>query len=844
MGRILRRASWRQLRLHPWQAVLMVVGVALGVAVVVAIDVANDSAQRAFARATTDVTGRATHWIVGGTNGLPEELYRELRVDRGRRDTAPVVEGYVESGERLLRVLGVDPFAEAPFRDYARADGGPEVDLGALLTLPGAVIANRATVERLGLAPGDLFTVEGGGVERTLRLLSIIEEEEGENRAADLLIADLSTAQEVLGLTGRLTRIDLLLPEADDAALADWRSSLPPETELVRSSSRTAAAEQMTRAFRLNLSALSLLALLCGCFLIYNTVSFGVVQRRHLLATLRCLGATRAELFRQILFEALVVGGVGTLVGGFGGYLLGERLLELVSRTINDLYYVVDVRQAVLAPATAFKAVAAGLGAALVATLAPAWEATTVQPRAALARSEIEQRSRGAAPILAVCGAALALLGAGLIAVVDDSVAVSFVGLFAILMGCALPIPWLTMVLMRGLTPVAGRLGGQLGRYVPRGVTAALSRTAVAVAALMMAVAVAVGVDLMIGSFRGTVTRWLDYSLQADLYVTLPTSIGRRFQASATLPPDAPARLAAAEGVEWVDSLRHFELLTESGRVRAVAANLDPRSQATFAFKRGDPARAWEALRRGEGLWVSEPYAYRHDLALGAPVRFESPAGARELPVAGIFYDYGSEQGLVMIGGGLYRELWGDAAVTALGVYATPGIDLEALAETVRRTLAPQRALVASNRELRESSMVIFDRTFAITGVLRLLAVIVAFIGVLSALMALQLEREREIGVLRACGLTPRQVWALVTGQTGLLGLTAGLLAVPLGFTMAAIMIYVINQRSFGWSLDLAWSASTPLEAVALAVGAALLAGLYPAWRMARVSPAAALRGE
>jgi putative ABC transport system permease protein len=211
-----------------------------------------------------------------------------------------------------------------------------------------------------------------------------------------------------------------------------------------------------------------------------------------------------------------------------------------------------------------------------------------------------------------------------------------------------------------------------------------------------------------------------------------------------------------------------------------------------------------------------------------------------------VFYDYSSEQGVVFMAARTYRAAWQDSTITSLAVFAAPGVSADTIAARIRAatSASPQQLVVRSNRGLREATLVVFDRTFAITAVLRVLALAVAFVGVLAALMALQLERARELGVLRAIGLTRGQLWGLVSAQTGLMGLAAGVLALPLGWLMAAVMIHVVNKRSFGWTLQLRLPPETLLQALVVAVAAALLAGLYPALRMARTEPALALREE
>jgi putative ABC transport system permease protein len=382
-----------------------------------------------------------------------------------------------------------------------------------------------------------------------------------------------------------------------------------------------------------------------------------------------------------------------------------------------------------------------------------------------------------------------------------------------------------------------------MGRLAARGVVASLSRTAVAIAALMVAVATALGVGLMVGSFRQTVVRWLETSLVADVYVSAPGPVGSR--PDATLAPEVAARLARAPGIVAVGTYRRVEVRSAGGPTQLVALGTAAPSRRQFRFLEGAPAEVWSAFEDGGAAIVSEPYAYRRGLRVGSTLRLGTDRGERELPVAGVFADYGSDQGVVMVSRQTYEALWDDRGVSSLGLFAAPGKDVDALVAELRRLAGPgQAVLVRSNRALRESSLAIFDRTFAVTAVLRVLALVVAFVGVLSALMALQLERARELAVLRAQGLTPGQVWGVVTIQTGLMGLVAGLLAVPVGMAMALVLVFVINRRSFGWTLELALDPLVLAQGVGVALVAAALAGVYPAYRMARTPPALALREE
>ena len=872
MTRQLARIAFRQLRRHPWQLGLAVLGIALGVAVAVSIDLANESAQRAFALATEAVAGRATHQIVGGPSGLPDELYRELRVDLGARASAPILTGDVAASDypgRTFSVLGVDPFAEAPFRPYLNAeDGKPSapsrtdspgaagerpqtvlrdslVTLATLITRPGTVLMARPSARELGLAVGDQLSVRIAGTRRTLTVAGILEPaDRTSGQALDgLLVTDIATAQEIFGAAGRLSRIDLIVGAdgAGRALLARIARSLPPGAELVAAGARVGAVAQMIQAFQWNLTALSLLALVVGMFLIYQTTAFSVVQRRPLIGSLRAIGVTRGEIFALVMSEALMVGAVGTAAGLLLGLGMARGLLGLVTRTINDLYFVLSVRDVALDPLTLGKGVLLGMGATILAAIGPALEATGAPPRVVMSRAALETSTRRAVTRATWLGLGLGGGGALLLAWPEGGIAGGFAGLFIVMIGCALVAPSAAVALLRLLHPVAGSAFGLLGRLATRGIVAALSRTSVAIAALMIAVAATIGVGVMIASFREAVVRWLEGTLRADIYVSAPTLVGNR--PDATLDPALVARLGTTPGVAHTSTSRAVLVPSRRGAVQVIALDVDPARPPRWRFREGRSDAVWGAP--GNTVIVSEPYANRHGTRTGGAVRLRTDRGERDFPVAGVFYDYGSSAGVVVMSRQTYDRFWDDRRISGLAFEVAPGVDTNTVMAALReRAAGSQDVLVRSNRALREASLRIFDRTFAITGVLRTLTVAVAFIGMLAALMALQLERAREIGVLRALGLTQRQVWLLVTAQTGLMGLLAGVLAVPGGLLLAWVLVFVINRRSFGWTMPIDLSPPILVQGVALSVLAAVLAGLYPAWKMATALPADALRDE
>lgn len=840
MTRTLLLTGLRDLLRRPLHSGLMVLGVALGVAMVIAIELANEAARRGFSRSTEAVVGRATHQLLGGPSGLPQELLARLRREAGLRASAPVVEGgvlAVDLGRQSLRVLGVDPLSEAPFRPHLGGGDFAAPGFARFLTDPRGAIVSRALSERHHLALGSPLRLQVAERIETLTVLGIVAPTDAEAHEAleDLVLMDVGAAQRLLHLHGRLTRIDLIAGEAE---LRRVRPLLPAGAHLQPASEQARSAAQLTAAFQLNLTALSLLALVVGMFLIYNTVMFGVVQRRAVFGTLRALGATPGQILALVLAEAGAASALGALLGLGLGVLLGQGAVRLVTQTINDLYFVLSVREAPLTALAVARGLSLGIGAGLLAALAPAIEAARVEPVTALRASTFEARTRGLVPWVAAAGLLLCAAGGLLLANAGRALVPSFAGLFGIVLGLALMTPLATAGLMRVLTPAAGLALGTLGRLAARTVTRAAARTGVAVAALMVAVATTIGVTLMIQSFRETVGEWLELALRADVYVSAP---GAR-SADLRLPPELRSRLRAVPGVGEVESIRLTEVQGPLGPLQlAVTDARRERNARLYRLAPGALPEAWARVQQGAVL-MSEPFASR----FGAPasVRLLTDRGEHDFPVAGVYYDYASERGTLLMQRAVYERFFDDRALSSLAVHLAPGAQLESVLGALRAELAGTALQVTPNASLKRTALKIFDRTFAVTEALRVLAVVVAFIGVWSALLALLAERTRELHTLQALGLTPRQLFVLVGLETGLMGLAAGLFALPTGTLLASILVSVINVRSFGWTMALRLEPGVYVQALAISVSAALLAGVYPLLRLQRQSVAAGLRQE
>jgi len=832
---LLAQAGRRFYFKHPWQLGLAITGIALGVAVYVGVDLANDSARRAFEVSADLITGRTTHHLMGTRGEVPDSLYRALRVEHGPFQAAPVIEDEVELAripDRELGLLGVDPLEETGFRGFSGLIPGRGTDLTRLIVEPGGVLVPEALARELALDIGSSLDLVVGDVRRTVRVVGTVQESAGPEGASAPIVADIATAQELLGRRS-ISRVDLILSEADVARL----QALNLEgVTLVPASGRNAAFDQLARAFRINLTALSLLALLVGVFLIYATMSFAIVQRRTTFGVLRAIGVSRGQLLFGILTEALAIGTVATGLGIVVGHQLANGLVDLILGTVGDLYFRSSVSAVTPSALIYWKGLALGLGTTVVAAAAPALDAAGTAPHAAMSRAALERSARKLTDRAAWIAVPAAIAAVVLILLSPRSLVVAFAGLFFVITAGALLVPTATRLLARLLEPVIESGFGITGSLAARGVSASLSRTGVATAALSVAVATVVGIGLMIGSFRISVQEWLAGTLTADLYLSTDVADvfdDQRLEALGELP-----------GVRGMSVTRFVRLPTPDGELSLRAQQPGPLGWG-LALTEQASEDAVERMASGEGVLVSEPLAFRRDLSPGDPLTLPTASGEQSFAILGAFRDYNTNAGTVLMPLALYRAHWQDDSVSGVGVYLDNDADgSETLAE-IRQVFGADAGIrVRSNAFIRERSLAVFDRTFKITEVLRILAGLVAFLGLASALMSIELERAREVAILRALGLRPRQIRILTISQTGLLGLAAGLFAIPLGIVMAALLIFVINVRSFGWSMELIVAPRPLLLGVALALSASLLAGIYPATRAVRTGVATQLREE
>ncbi len=832
----LLKSSFTFYRQHPLQLLLSVLGIVLGVGIVTAVLITNSSSKRAFALSSEALYGKSTHQIVGA-QGVDQRFYVNLRQQHSHLRISPVIEGPVLIGDEVMSLIGIDPFAEVPFARLTT--NTPSETNWDSLDFSGLLLS-ELTAERLNLSVNDTFSVRTANQQRQATLAGVLRSDNPAARQG-LLVGDIAMVQSLLQRGDKLDRIDLILSDTEARELQD---SLPSNLKLNPAASRHQTMLAMTRGFQINLTAMSLLSLLVGAFLIHNTMSFTVLQRRELFAVKRTIGIQSRSLLASILGEAVLISLVGSTIGVLLGWLLAQQLIKLTTQTINDLYFVLHVQQVWFTPTLFFSGLLLGIGCSLIAATLSAMDAAKTNPVQAHQRSATEEQTRKLLPVLASTGVVVLLFGVALATSTSQSLLLGFVALMLIIVGYGLLLPLISLRASRflkrafsGSSPILSMATGSIERNI--------SRTGLAIAALTIAVSSTFGVDVMIGSFRQSVDQWLGNTLQSDAYISVPTTVSTR--TDGTLHPSVIAAITNNDNVASISSGLKLKVRTALGEFDTLALVPHQNQPIGINIISDNSASAWQAFIQDNAILISEPLATKYNLAAGDTLSiFTEIHGDANFKISGVLRDYASSHGQLTIHRNTFNQYWHSRSVSTLGMLYKDEVDAGQATEELRTQLLnlKQPVSIQANSEIHKNSLAIFDRTFEVTRVLRWLTVGVAFVGIFSALLALNLERAREFAVLRATGISRLQLLMLISLQTLWMGLLAGVLAIPLGWAMAEILIHVINQRSFGWSMQSFIPNHSIRSTLILSCSAALLAGLYPAWKLSKSKIARQLRDE
>lgn len=788
-----------------------ILAIALGVALGYAVQAINGSAVNEFTQALQTVSGDADLTVRGPRAGFDEILYPRLARMPEVAVASPMLEAdlHVAGHDQPLHVIGIDVFRAAQLQPALVGEGADRLD-----TLrPDVIFLTPQAARWLGLGAGGHLTAQVGLSPLVLRVGGVLGT--GGQRQG---VMDIGAMQWRLQRLGVLSRIELRLrPGVDGRAFADrLQRELPSGVFADTPRTSLDSTLRMSRAYRVNLTVLALVALFTGGLLVFSTEALAVVRRRSELALLRVLGMTRRSLLRLLAMESAIIGALGALIGIALGHAIAAVVLRSVGADLGAGFFAGVEPQLGFDWRTVLIYAAAGIGAALIGGLLPAWEAARARPAPALKAGDEQVAYRA----LRVPRAALVLLAAsGLLLLLPPLGGLPLPGYASILLmmlGTIAAVPWLCAFAFERLHSPRGAVGA-LALAQLRG---AAAQTAVGLAAMVAAVGLMVAMAIMVTSFRDSLEQWLGRVLPADLYVRASSAGDTAFFGEA-----AQSAIAHVPGAARVEFLRAQQIALDPARPRVtlLARDLHTRSAGDVLPLIGS-SDATVPLDRA--IWVSEAIADLYDYRPGSHVQIPLAGRNVDFVVAGLWRDYARQSGALVIDRAVYVALTGDRLVSDAALWLQPGVPAVDVVQRLRANV-PGGALmeVATPGEIRSLSLSIFDRTFAVTYALELCAIVIGLFGLSSSVASQVLARRRQFGMLRHLGMTRRQVSAMLSVE-GLLSASLGTaVGMVLGWAISLVLVHVVNRQSFHWSIDLhmPWRALAVLAVTMLA--AATLVG-------------------
>jgi putative ABC transport system permease protein len=851
MGRLFLfyRLMLRPLLQEPVRAMLTILAVTLGVAVVLAIDLAGAAATGSFHASMETLEGDNDLEVVA-SGGVPETvvgtiatLPYSIRISARIEDSA-----VIRDTKQSVPLIGLDLVREGSSERSGAILGSsssetlsPSDDAIEHFENPHSIWVGTSLAKKRG----DTVSLLINDRVREFTVRGVYPDSNGSECA---VVMDLAAAQRALNRFGRVDRILLKIPEVP--GLEQWqqrvRAALPAGVEVRPQGTGTNENRRMLAGFRWNLRLLSYIALIVGAFLIYNTISVSVVRRRPETGIVRALGASRRAVLVAFLGEAAFFGLAGATLGLPVGRAMASGAVKLMAATVESLYVSSRPGSIELSASSVLLAFAIGVGVAIISALSPAREASLVSPVEAMARGRREYTARvhksrdlWLALILGILAVAAARVPA-----IEGKPVFGYLAAVLLVVASALAIPAFTDAFISLFSRWLGKILGVEALLAAQSLSASLRRTSVLVSALSTAIAMMTSVGIMVGSFRETVLMWMNDRLPADLYLRPAGEPAPDRHPTVSL--ELADKISQLPGIAGVDRLRAYEISYDGMPATLASVDLSAlRSDHQSNFFSGRPAeQVLSQIRNADAVVVSEPFTYKHRVRAGDSITLALGMARPSFRIVDIYYDYGSERGSILMDRQTMLRYLPDPAPSNLAIYVAPQVSAETVREEITEAAAGYRVLLFSNRDLRTEAIRIFDRTFAITYALEAVAVIVAVMGIAGALLALVIDRRREIGLLRFLGAAAGQVRKQILVEAGLLGLLANFAGLALGLALSLILIYVINKQSFGWTIRFHWPVAVLLLAVGVVYVATVLAGLYPAQVAVRLDPIEAVHEE
>lgn len=865
IGNLFFYVGLRHLKTKPVRTILTTLGVSLGIALFVAIQMINRSTLRSFQESIEAVAGKAGLIVTAGESGFPEQKLEVVKKHPSVKHAVPMVEtrayfaGAGKSAETLV-VMGVDLLKEQAVRTYKTTDEQIIDDPLTFLNQPDSIIVSHAFAKAHGFKLDSQFELASarGKMKFTVRgLLSPSGPAKAYGGA--VAIMDIDGAQMTFGKESRLDRIDLVLREGAlvDQVAREIASSLGEGYRVQRPQGQSDDMERLVKSFQRMLSFFSTMALLVGVFLINNSVSIAVAERKREIGTLRAVGATRKSILSLFLCEAGFMGFLGSLLGIGIGQVLARLLVSIVTRSMSAQFMTkIDVPKLVLPSELFWGGLALGSGASLVAAAWPAFRATRIHPVEAMRRQELtSDESRSSFTKLSPVLGAILLVFLAVSSVLKWETKVHWVEFLnqgSSVFGSALLGPAIVTVLIVAFRFFSKFMGGAVLRLSQDNLLRNPQRTGNNVMSLMVGLLLVSMISVVNHSFKTTLLRWYDKVFVADLLVSsygqlitfdvqpLHESIRNDLNMIQSAYQEKGVR---AWGLRFVHS-------TYEGQQIGIKAYDEPSLRSEFKgmdIRDRDPKEAGNELFHSQDptVLVSENFELHFNKKRGDKIKLPTPSGLIEFRIAGQVIDFASQKGVLYMNRETYKKYWNDQLVSTYAMSAQEGVTPEDLRREIDQRLGQSKNITATlSGELRKQMEAAVDQGFAYTIAVEAAALLVALLGLLNTLLISVMERTRELGMLRAVGMSRSQLSRMIFQEAVIEGGLGAVVAVIFGAYVSYLWIKNSLAHVLGWIVGFYFPWKGILWTVVIGVGVAIIAGWYPARRAAKIDIREALEYE
>lgn len=858
---LLQKISLRHFRLHLLRTSLTVLGIALGITVFVGINRVNRSTLASFREMINNVAGRAQIEVSRGRSGFEEAVLDQIKGTYGVAKATPLVRAsaYLEQAAHdTVILLGVDVLADKDFRTFTAEDDTAdteEVDPLAFLNTPDSVLITDVLAKRYSIHKGDAIRVVTGAGLRELKVQAVLAEKGAAKVfGGNLLIMDVFNAQTLLDREGRFDQVDIIVKPGVplETVMEALKKKLGEGFTIGHPGSRSGQVENMLASFQQILDIMSLLALFVGMFLIYNTFSMAVAQRRREIGIQRALGVSAKQIRNLFLLEAVVLGLVGSLLGTGAGYVLARELTQVVAQTISTAYFKLDIREITVPVAFLLQVLALGIGSSMLASYFPARQAARVSPLEAMSPMAMESVAKRNYVKYFVAGVVMLVIELSLFRLLAESSDLA-VNLRLALNGGASMLGFLALTLLSPIliiafaefvSPILRRLAGVEGRLGADNLTRAPGRTSVTVSALMIGIALSVAVKGTMLSFKASVEEWLHQSVTADLVIRSSSALPG--PDAVDMPETLGDEIRKVAGVEAVNRFRMVQQEYQGTNVVLYSVEMPVyRQYSPGIWVEGKADRVYDAVTAKNAVYVSENFMNRFGVHSGDEIELTTPSGPQRFRIEGVRVDYMSDQGVIGMDRVIFKKYWKDNGVDSYDVFLAPGAQVGAVRDAIATGPGkPYRLVLQTNAEYRKEVENAIDQSFKITYAMELIAIIIAVIGIINTLMVSVLDRTREIGMLRAIGFTREQVRKLVVSEAGVMGVVAGVFGAFAGVGFSLIITRVILRSVIGWTTPFVFPTTSMATGMILAVVVSMASGFYPAWKAASANIIRALEYE